>query len=41
MSWLSAMNAIATAGIPLWLACMGVSACNLEVGPEISVVTCL
>lgn len=40
-SWLSVMNAIATAGIPLWLACMGVSACNLVVGPGISVVTCL
>jgi len=40
-SWFSAVNAIATAGIPLWLVFMGVSAFNLNVGPVISVVTCL
>lgn len=35
------MNEIAIAEIPRWLTCMGVCACNLDVGPGISLVTCL
>jgi len=40
-SWLSTVNGIGTARIPLWLASMGDYAFNLNVGPGKSVVTCL